>query len=85
MLTWYPKSYSLPGIVATNRYVYPNHHGDDHRPGELDKLADDFELAAGIALAGSVQAQSWPATVRDLLLVAHCLRDVARRLRERPR
>jgi hypothetical protein len=52
------------------------------RPDELDRLAGDFELALAVSLAGSTQTRDWPSTVRDLVTVAHCLRLVARLIRE---
>jgi hypothetical protein len=55
------------------------------RPDELDRLASDYERAAAVSLAGSTQTRDWPATLNDLLAVAFAIRDLARRLRERPR
>ena len=49
---------------------------------ELDKLAQDYELAAAASLASGDQTR-WPQTLSDLLTVAFCLRYVARGLRER--
>jgi hypothetical protein len=51
------------------------------RADALDKLSDDYELAAGVSLASGGQT-GWPQTVSDLLTVAFCLRYVAGRLRE---
>jgi hypothetical protein len=54
------------------------------RPDALDDLAENYELAAAVSLAGSVQTRDWPQTVHDLVTIAFCLRFVARRLREGP-
>jgi hypothetical protein len=53
------------------------------RSDELDKLAEDYERAASVSLAGGCQ-RDWPQTVCDLVTVAFSLRYVARRLREGP-
>jgi hypothetical protein len=53
-------------------------------PDNLDELADNYELAAAIAVASNGRAD-WPQTLNDLLTVAFALRYLARCLRERGR